>query len=88
MSTVIAVLGLIGVLGFSAIGTWIVLWWALSGPSERDRIVREAHERAVRARVEDAQALAARDEAEFQAGRARLWAAVQDALNDQPQGEK
>jgi hypothetical protein len=77
MSTVIAVLAIIAVLGFSAVGTWIVLWWAMSGPSERDRIVREAHERARLAgeidQLELAYAAADWDEA-----RERLWDAIRD----------
>ena len=76
MSTVIAALAIVAVLGFSAVGTWIVLWWALSGPSERDRIVREAHERARLAAKTDQLELAYA--ADWDEARERLWDAIRD----------
>lgn len=81
MSTVFSAIGILALLGFSAVGTWIVLWWALSGPSERDRIVREAHARAELARktddIELARAAAVSDAA-WDAGLERLWDAIRD----------
>lgn len=80
MSTVIAVLSVIAVLGFSAVGTWIVLWWGMSGPSERERIVREAHERARQAAETDQLELAyaADADADWDEALERLWDAIRD----------
>jgi hypothetical protein len=81
VTTAIAILAIPAVLGFSAVGTWIVLYWALSGPSERDRIVREAHARAELARKADGIELAraaAVSDAAWDAGLERMWDAIRD----------
>lgn len=81
MSTIFSAIGILALLGFSLVGTWIVLWWALPGPSERDRIVREAHARAEEAARRDPIELAhaAVSDAACDAGLERLWDAVHDA---------
>jgi hypothetical protein len=87
VTTTIGLLAIPAVIGFSAVGTWIVLYWALSGPSDRDRIVREAHERAQLAAARDAIELAHAAQVPdpaWEAGLERLW----DAIRDEQQKQK
>lgn len=85
MSIVFSAIGIAVLLGFSAVGTWVVLWWALSGTSDRGRIIREAHARAEEAArrdpIELARAAAVSDAA-WDAGVERLWDAVRDAQKE------
>lgn len=81
MSTTAAALTVLVSLTISLGGTYAVLRWAMPAESTRDRLIREAHARAVVAHeiddLELAYNLPALDPA-WDAGRERLWDAVRD----------
>ena len=82
MSTTSAALTVAGILAVSLTGTYVELRRRAGIEPDRDRIVREAHERAEAARVLDEIAMGRATPGDLDAGLQRLRQAVHDTTTE------